>query len=86
MRAGDERDDREAEPRASARAGLVGAAETVERANQEGFRETRPVVQHVQLHRAFTTLDPEVDGAGSVSKCVVHEVSERLLDPFGVGL
>ena len=87
VRAGDELDDREAEPGSAAAARLVGAAEAVERALSELGRETPAGVADVQLHERSPRLGPgQLDRPLAVRERIVDEVHDRLADAKRIGL
>ena len=74
-------DDGEAEAGASAGSALVPTAEAVEGPVEEGLAEARPAVGHAKLDVAANPAGFEPDGALAVAEGVLHEVSERLLEP-----
>ncbi len=77
----DQVDDREAEPGAALAAGLVGAAEALERPLEEAGRKARAVVADVQLDAPVRRARPEPDRALAVAERVLDQVVERLLEP-----
>jgi hypothetical protein len=82
----DELDDREAESRASAASGLVGAAEAVEGSLAERLREALALVTDVELDESGALVGGELDRAGAVGEGVVDKVDERLADTDRIGL
>src|SRR5215470_13943413 len=73
-------DDRKAETRAAATAGLVGAAEAVEGAGAEVVGKAGTSVADVKLDEAVPFLCGKLDSAIAVRQSVVDEVHERLPD------
>jgi hypothetical protein len=73
-------DDRETEAGAPACVCFVGAAEAVECARNEVFRQSRPFVANVQLDRAVIGTGLDVDCSATVTEGVVDEVAQCLLE------
>jgi hypothetical protein len=78
--AGDSVDDRETEPRPLRGASLVGASEALERDAQKLRVEAVPLVAHVQLDEAVTSLGLEPNVTATVAQCVLDEIPNRPLD------
>src|SRR5205807_349146 len=74
-------DDREAQARPSARPALVRPAEALERTREEVLRETRPLIANVQLDDSLDETRLDADRPLAVTKRVLDEVAERLLEP-----
>src|SRR5581483_12139030 len=80
----DQLDDREAEPGAAVRPGLVAAAEAVERARQERLREPGSLVGHVQLDEVAALARRQRHRAAAVQERILDEVAERLLEAIRI--
>jgi hypothetical protein len=84
--AGDHVDDREAQPRALARAGRVAAREGLERALEETRRKAVSLVLDVQLDAPVRRASLEEDPAPAVAQGVLDQVPEGLFDSQPVGV
>src|SRR6266540_3962196 len=81
---GDHPDDRQPKPGARAFASRLGAAETLERALEEGRRKPVTLVLDVELHGPVDRRRAQVHAAAAVAERVVDEVAERLLEAKAV--